>query len=813
MKSDLPIYEVTDKLIEALKKHKKVVLCAPPGAGKTTAIPLELLEARLSDGKVLMLEPRRLATRAAAERMAEMIGESVGQTIGYRIRGEKKVSNITKIEVVTEGILTRMIQNDPGLERIGTVIFDEFHERSLHADLGLALCLEISCKLRSDLRIIVMSATLELDAISKLLGNAPIVFARGKRFPVQPIWLTKPKAKSISFEAGMKALILRALSEKSGGMLVFLPGEREIKTIANLLKPQLNDEIDIHLLYGAMPFKKQRAAIRQQKKRRKIVLATSIAETSLTIEDIKIVVDGGRARRAEFDAASGMQRLVTTKVSKHEATQRMGRAGRVAPGSCYKFWSRAEEGSLPLSPPAEMEIADLSSLALELALWGTEVDQLAFLSTPNARRLRKARDLLRMLGALGHGDKITKHGKALAALPLHPRLGHMLLSAGKKSAELAALLSERDPLPRHAPSDFLLRVELLEDKERFTSRFSYQINAQTFERIQDQSRRLKLAAPESDSNMTKAQMLALAYPDRIGKRREGQKNRFLLSGGVGAFFVSHDPLAKNSFIVVAELEGKKKESGIRRAISITEAEIRDLFSSELRSELSCKWSKRENRVISKREEKLGAISLTSNAWTDVPEAKVGMALVEGIREIGLYLSENERNFLYRLSAAGEPYSSFTVDRLMDTLEDWLLPYLSGITTAKEWKSFDKSLALRGILNYRETQILNQKVPETFMTPLGRKIPIRYGGEQPEISLKLQEMLGQKSHPVAGDKPLVVTLLSPAGKPLQRTTDIPGFWKSSYSDVRKDMRGRYPKHQWPDNPEEALPTSKKNSGSI
>ena len=808
MKPDLPIYEVTDEIIRALREYQRVVLCAPPGAGKTTAIPLEILKAGVGNGKVLMLEPRRLAARAAAERMAEIIGEPVGQTIGYRIRGEKKVSNMTKIEVVTEGILTRMIQNDPALGGIGTIIFDEFHERSLYADLGLALCIEICSALRSDLALMVMSATLEKDAISELLDNAPVIFSDGKCFPVEPIWLDQPSAKSISFEVGMKDLILRAMHEKSGGILVFLPGESEIYKIASLLKPHLNNECDINFLYGAMPFDKQRAAVSQQNKGRKIVLATSIAETSLTIEDIRIVVDGGQARRAEFDAASGMQRLVTTKVSKYEATQRMGRAGRMAPGSCYKFWSRAEEGSLPLSPPAEMEVADLSSLALELAIWGAEADQLAFLSPPNPARLSEARDLLEIFKALGPDGKVTEHGKAIAALPLHPRLGHLLLSAGKTAAELAALLNERDPLPRKAPKDFMLRLELLEDKNRFVSNYSFPINTQALTRIQDQVLQLKSAAPALDTNMSSAQMLALAYPDRIGKRRNGKGNRFLLSSGIGAYFVSCDPLATYPFIVAAELDGQKKEAGIRRAISITETEIRELFSGNLKHELSCKWSKREHRVISKKEEKLGAISLASQAWTEVPKLKVNIALMAGIREVGLNLSKNDRGFLYRLAAAGEPYSTYTLDRLMETLEDWLLPHLSGITTLKEWKSFDKSKALRSILSYQEMQILNKKVPEIFITPLGRKISINYSGDQPEISLKLQEIFGQRTHPMVANRPLVVTLLSPAGKPIQRTTDIPRFWKSSYSDVRKDMRGRYPKHPWPINPETEPPTIQK-----
>ena len=810
VKPDLPIYEVTDDLISALKHHKRAVLSAPPGAGKTTAVPLEILRAGLVTGKIVMLEPRRLAARAAAERMAEMLDEPVGDSVGYRIKGEQKTSQQTKIEVVTEGILTRIIQSDPELSGIGCVIFDEFHERSLHADLGLALCLEIAEAFRDDLCLLVMSATLEAEPVSRLLGDAPIVTSDGRSFPVDPIWLDRPQPKSISFEIGLRDLILNALNDTTGGMLVFLPGEREIKTLAALLKPHLGPEYVLHLLYGALPFDQQRAAIRPLNHGRKIVLATSIAETSLTIEDIRVVVDSGKARRAEFDPGTGMARLVTTRVSKHEATQRMGRAGRVAAGKCYKFWSQPEDGGMSLSSPAEMEVADLSSLALELALWGAEAAELAFLSPPHPTRLAEAQSLLSMLSALNLDGIITEHGKALARLPLHPRLGHLLAKAGKNGAMLAALLGERDVLSREAPKDFSLRLDLLKNPDAFKDSYSYAVNFPALSRVKKDAADLKKLAPKTTETYSPAQMLALAFPDRIGKRRKGQEQRYLLSGGTGAYFSTPDPVGNSPFIVAAELDGQKKEAGIRRAIAITEAEIRELFSDDITHVKSCKWSKRETRVIARQFEMLGAISLSSLLWKDPPQDQFAHAMSEGIGDIGLAFSDKEKTFMSRLAAAGPPYRDVTEAFLLETMENWLMPYLQGITTAKDWREFNKLPALEAMFSYSEMEKLNRIAPASFVTPLGRKIPIFYHDDKPEISLKLQEMFGQKTHPTVAGKPLVVTLLSPAGRPLQTTTDIPGFWKTSYFDVRKDMRGRYPKHPWPENPQEALPSLRTKS---
>ena len=459
--ADLPIHDVLADMLSALGTHKRAVLQAPPGAGKTTVVPLALLESGLIKGRIVMLEPRRLAARAAAERMAQTLGESVGQTVGYRVRGEAQVSAATRIEVVTTGILTRRIQSDPELAGIGAVLFDEFHERSLDSDLGLALCLEIAGALRPDLHLLVMSATLDAGPVAALMGDAPLITSEGRAFPVETRWLELPLARQTRLEPALADLTCTALAETSGGVLIFLPGEGEIRRLEGLLAPRIGPDCQLRPLFGAMEFSAQRAAIAPVTSGRKIVLATSIAETSLTIEDIRVVIDGGRARRARFDPGAGMARLVTEPVSRAEATQRQGRAGRVAPGTCYRLWTRGEEGALPAFPPAEIEASDLAPLALELALWGAAPEEMPLLTQPNPGSFAEAQALLHSLSALDGDGRITAHGRDLAALPLHPRLAHMLALAGPDAAPLAALLSERDPLPRSAPADLALRLTAL----------------------------------------------------------------------------------------------------------------------------------------------------------------------------------------------------------------------------------------------------------------------------------------------------------------------------------------------------------------
>lgn len=747
-----------------------------------------------------MLEPRRLAARNAAQRMAETLGETIGQTVGYRIRGETKTSSLTRIEVVTEGILTRMIQSDPELNGIDCVIFDEFHERSLNADLGLALCLEIADALRDDLRLVVMSATLDAAPIAALMGDAPIITSAGRAFDVTPIWLDRPLAKEMRFETAMVDRILTACDETQGGILAFCPGEGEIRRIEMALSTRIPQDCIVMPLFGTMEFTAQQRVLSPLQKGRKIVLATAIAETSLTLPDITVVIDGGLARRSRFSPATGMSRLVTERASKAEAEQRMGRAGRVQSGICYKLWAKSEEGMMPAFAPAEIETADLAPLALEIANWGGDVNDMAFLTPPNDALYSEAISLLQMLKALDRSGHITAHGKILVGTPVHPRLAHMVACGGRTAAAPAALLSERDVLARGATVDFKHRLDALKKPKDYRQN----INHATLSRVKNDVKRLEARFSKA-SDMSIAELIAHAFPDRIGKRRKGDEARFVLSGGKGAVMDTADPLANASYIVAIELDGNPREAKIRQAIEITESEIRDTFETDLSRHKICNWSKRDQRVLAREQEKLGHIILSDQIWKDAPEDVIAKAMIDGIREIGFGWSPAEARFLSRVRLVSDQMPDLSDDTLMASLDTWLLPYLKGVTSKEGWKKFNCLDALRAILTWDEQQKLDHLAPAYFVTPLDRKIPIDYDGEYPSIELRLQEMFGQTTHPVVGATPLRITLLSPAGRPVQTTTDLVGFWENSYSDVRKDMRGRYPKHPWPEDPRTADPT--------
>ncbi len=790
----LPIDPVLPDLVAALRSHGRAVLQAPPGAGKTTRVPLAMLEAGLTAGRIIMLEPRRLATRAAAERLAEGLGEAPGKTVGYRMRGDSKPG--TQIEVVTEGILTRMIQSDPDLTGIGAVIFDEFHERSLNADLGLALAWEIRAVLRPDLLILVMSATLDADPVAALLDDAPVITSEGRSFPVTTHHLDRALPKGTRLEVATADLVAEAAARTTGGVLVFLPGEGEIRRTAAALQGRLPADCQIRPLYGAMPFKDQRAAIAPVPSGRKIVLSTSIAETSLTIEDIRVVVDAGRARRARFDAGSGMSRLVTERVSRAEATQRAGRAGRVAPGDAYCLWTKGEQGALPAFAPAEIEVADLANLALEMAVWGG--DDLAFLTPPPPGALAEARALLQGLGALDRDMRITDHGRALAALPLHPRLGHMLQIAGAQAAPLAALLAGRDPL-QGAPADLGLRIAALKGRYDGPGQPHHAALAQIKAEIPRLSKGLPKRPP-----MPLAQQLALAYPDRVGLRRKGDAPRYVLSGGKGAFLADDDPLAGQRLIIASDLDGDTREARIRQALPISEKDLRAVFGDQIAWVDVCAWSRRDAQVLTRKQERFGALVLDDRVWPDAPDGAVARAMLDGVRQLGLRPSPAADRFRARVALVDE-LPAMDDATLMDTLEDWLLPHLHGVRNAADWKRFDILPALRAMLDWDQMQRLDKAAPAHFETPLGRRIPIDYEGEAPGITLRLQEMFGVTRHPTVGRTPLRVTLLSPGQKPVQVTQDIVGFWATSYADVRRDMRGRYPRHPWPEDPTQADPT--------
>lgn len=811
----LPIEPALPALLDAIRTQGCAVLQAPPGAGKTTRVPLALLEAG-APGRILMLEPRRVAARAAAERLAEALGQTPGTEVGYRMRGETVPGS--RIEVVTEGILTRMLQSAPDLPGVGCVIFDEFHERSLQADLGLALTIEARAALRPDLALLVMSATLDAGPVADLIGGAPVVTAEGRVFPVETRWLSRPwAADARRIEEAVARLVLDALGETDGGMLVFLPGQAEIGRTAARLAPHLPPDVVLQPLHGGMPFPAQRATLAPLPAGRRLVLATAIAETSLTIPDVRVVVDAGLSRRARYDPGSGMTRLVTERVSWAEAEQRRGRAGRVGPGWCYRLWTKGEEGGLAPYPPPEIASADLAPLALELAAWGTsDPQELAFLTPPPAPAFAAARAVLAWLGALDDAGRITPHGQALARLPVHPRLGHMLLAgagqgAGPLAADLAALVEGRDPLRtegRRPPVDLALRLPLLRDPGRAADRAA----AAT---VRTEANRLRALMPARPGpGLSPGAALSLAFPDRIGQRRPGTAARYLLSNGKGAVLPAEDDLGNAPFIVAADLDGDPREAAVRLALPVAESELRALHADRLVRERSCAWSRREKAVSSRERLRLGALVLEDRPWLDVPPEAVAVALLEGVRDLGLgalpWTPAARRlagrvEWLRRHGAPDLPDLSDT--GLAETLEDWLLPYLAGMTRASDLARLDLHAALAAWLGHEARLRLDRLAPGSFTAPTGTVLPIDYTGAAPMISVRLQEMFGLTRHPVVGADaaPLVVELLSPAQRPVQTTSDLPGFWRSSYADVRRDLRGRYPKHPWPEDPAAAEPT--------
>ncbi len=796
MAFDLPIDQVMPQVIDALRSSGRVVLQAPPGAGKTTRVPLAMRDAGLTSGKIIMLEPRRLAARAAAERMSATLNEDVGQTVGFRVRGASAISDQTQIEVVTEGILTRMLQDNPDLPGVGAVIFDEYHERSLNADLGLALCLEVAGALRDDLLLVAMSATLDAAPVAALM-EAPIVTSQGRGFPISSHWLDRPLGQQ-RFEQAVADLVLHALSSAPGSALVFLPGEGEIRRVQSLLTGHLPADCTLAPLFGAMAFSAQRAAIAPAASGRKVVLATSIAETSLTIEGIRIVVDGGRARRAEFDPSSGMSRLITGRVTRAEATQRAGRAGRVTEGQAFKLWTRGEEGALAAFPPAEIEVGDLSSFALELAMWGARAADLGFVTPPHAGRLAEAQNVLRMLGALDAAGRITAHGRALARLPLHPRLAHMVARGGRTAASLAAILSERDPL-RGAPVDLALRMDAVAGRRTVA-----EPNQATLARIRQEAKRLARGQSASGPD-TLGVLAALAYPDRVALRRKGEAPRFVMSGGKGAILPEGDPMAGERLLVATDLDGNPREARIRQAARLSDADLRETFADQIRWVNVCLWSRREGRVLTRQQEQFGALVLDDRVWSEAPAEDVAHAMLEGVRQLGLMPGKAASLFLARARLMDQDFPDFSETHLMDTLDDWLLPHLGGVRSTGDWKAFDLLPALAARLSWDQQQALDAAAPAHFTTPLGRKLAIDYEGAHPQIALRLQEVFGVTRHPMIAGQPLQITLLSPAQRPVQVTTDLPGFWTGSYGDVRKDMRARYPRHPWPEDPTQADPT--------
>jgi ATP-dependent helicase HrpB len=966
--SGLPIDDVLPELRAALAAHRNVVLQAPPGAGKSTVVPLALLDESWARGKrLIMLEPRRLAARAVARRMAQTLRENVGQTVGYRMRLDTRVSRDTRIEVVTEGVLTRMLQNDPSLEGVAAVIFDEFHERSLQADLGLALVIDARENLTPDLKLLVMSATLDGERVAALLGDAPIVTAQGRVFPVETRFVgkgvpvladpTAPRGQMESPERVVAQIVVSALAEEPGDVLVFLPGAREIRRVQTMLEERLRSSVPaaaatseassrsrgiesslghaarlpplsirVFPLFGELSSSDQDAALTPSGPgTRKVVLSTNIAETSLTIEGVRVVVDSGLVRRSVFDPATGMSRLETQRISRASADQRQGRAGRVEPGVCYRAWSEGAQRSLaPFSPPEIMD-ADLAPLALDLANWGArDAGDLRWLDPPPAAMLASARDLLTRLGALDAQGRITPHGQEMAQLGVHPRLAHMLLRARalgdvEMAADFAALLSERDLLrgaPGSRDADIRSRLDalrsdrappgvdrgVLERARRMSRDLAQRLapsgpqGARTLPRASQTARGTAEAGDEHRSDRNGADgrgtardspravqgqgaldaadqrrsdrahsadaglLLAFAYPDRIGRRRAGDEARYTLANGRGAHFADTQSLGRQELIVAVDLDDRERDARIFLAAPLSRRSLEEHFADSLQRADVVEWSSREQAVTARRVLRLDSLVLEEQPLPQLPPDATRAAMLTGIREMGLDVlpwSRDARDLQARMEfarramepraaegsrdapdvardaseaardapdvASSAPGATAHERRapaqvsnwpdvsdaaLLASLETWLAPWLDGVTRRDHLSRISIAETLRALLTWDQQRRLDELAPSHLEVPTGSRIRIDYLDESaPAVSVRLQEVFGLEETPrIGGGRiPITFKLLSPAQRPVQVTRDLAGFWRGSYADVRKDMRGRYPKHYWPENPLEAEPT--------
>ncbi len=846
MKSGLPIDVALTPLRQALASHTCAVLQAPPGAGKSTVVPLMLRDEPWLRGKrLIMLEPRRLAARAVAQRMAQTLGESVGRTVGYRMRLDTKVSAATRIEVVTEGVLTRMLQEDAGLEGVGAVIFDEFHERSLQADLGLALTLDARTNLAPQLRLLVMSATLDGAAVAQLLGDAPVITAEGRLYPVATHYAGKglpllpatgaaASRPQDSPERLVMQLVQRALREEHGDVLVFLPGAREIRRVqAGLAAAQ---GVRVLPLFGDLSADQQDAALAPVAGARKVVLATNIAETSLTIPGVRVVVDSGLARRARFDPVTGMSRLATERISRASADQRRGRAGRLEAGVCYRAWSEGAQPSLAAFTPPEILDADLAPLALELASWGTrDARELCWLDEPPPAMLASARDLLIRLGALEAAGTITAHGRELARVAVHPRLAHMLLRARELgelplAANLAALLSMRDLLRGGAgarDADVRARLEVMHGEgtagvDRGALQRSRQLARDLMRRLQPPARGGSRAADArqrgSATSGSAGLMLAFAYPDRIGRRRDAGDGRFTLANGRGAQFMEPQRLARQEFIVAVDLDDSDRDARILLAAPLEQRELAAHFAERIRRLEIVAWNSREQAVIARQRLMLDAIVLEDKPLVPVPAAAARAAMLAGVAELGidaLPWDRDSRDLQARIefvrlgvgdtAGAGVPWPAVSDAALTQNLQAWLAPWLEGITRREHLTRLPLNQALLALLSWEQRRDLDAWAPTHLGMPSGSRIRVDYlDASAPSVSVKLQEVFGLAATPRLGSGRVPVTfkLLSPAQRPVQVTRDLASFWRGAYLEVRKDLRGRYPRHYWPDDPLQA-----------
>lgn len=823
----LPIWEHIPSIQKNLSNHNRLILQAPPGAGKTTAVPLSLIEEPWLEGKqIIILSPRRISARTAASRMAQILGESVGERIGYQIRSEKQLSSQTKILVVTEGILTRMLQSDPSLESVALIIFDEFHERHLHSDLSLAFALQSQEYLRDDLKILVMSATLDTDALYTLLDSPPLITSEGRSYPVTISYRSPhlPPIDSKILITSTVDAIAQAISEENGSILTFLPGEGEIRRVESLLSQ--HKEIDIFALYGNLSKEEQNRAILPSSKR-KVVLATNIAETSLTIEGISVVIDSGFEKVKMFDSKSGMERLVTQRISRASADQRAGRAGRLEAGKCYRLWSESTHHSLQPHKEAEIATCDLTPLSLDLCAWGE--NDLSWITPPPHKALEHGKSLLQQLGAIDPQSQLTPHGKEMMQLGLHPRLAHMIMISKRLELQseailLAALLSERDPLSKspYRSTDMRERFWLLCDYFRndavpaeFHQNLSFILKT-----ARDLAGRLRLSLRLSQtiSPSMIGILLALAYPDRLARVRTANGEKYLLSNGKEAILSAEDDLRGEEWLVVCESDGTGTAARIQRCAPLDldglETHCRELFSNEE----TLQWNRETQKVEARIIRRLGAIVLESHPILTPDTARIKQTLLEGIRLHGLESlpwSDEALTLLHRLRffhhhSPEHSYGDFSDKTLLSTLEEWLLPHLSDQSSLRDCATLDLHTILSAHLTWDQMQSLNTLLPTHFTAPTGSRIALDYSNpEGVVLAVRIQEVFGLLSHPsiMEGKISLLIHLLSPARRPIQVTRDLVGFWNGSYSDVKKELKGRYPKHYWPDDPSQAQATTK------
>lgn len=840
MPTDLPILDIISELKSALEKRDEVVLEAPPGAGKTTQVPLSLLhEPWLQDQKILMLEPRRLAARAAAERMAQTLNEAVGETVGYRVRLDSKVGSNTRIEVVTEGVLNRLLQSDPSLDGIGLLIFDEFHERSLDADLGLALTLQgrtLFGDLRAQpLKLLVMSATLDGQRVSEFLDDAPVVRSEGKMFPVA-IRYGAPYRYGERIAERVVTAVIQALEEEPGSVLVFLPGQGEIRQVHRQLQQRIGERREVLLcpLYGDLSLTEQRRAIEPCRSgERKVVIATSIAETSLTIEGVRVVVDSGLSRLPAFDPNTGMTRLTTQRVSKASATQRCGRAGRLQEGVCYRLWSESQQSELAAFTPPEIQQADLAPLALQLLNWGvSDLSELHWLEPPASAPYQQALELLQQLDASEPVEgnrsasgvqqwRITAMGEAMSKLPTHPRLAHLMIKAKalgqtRRGCELAALLSERD-IAFPGSADIQLRLDVLRG-DRPAERSQKGILARLKQQQHQFERLLKPIAVEVSETVSESRcvglLLAFAYPDRIARQRSGNRLSYQLSNGRSADFIEQDSLGKEEWLVVASAGGQQGRSSDRifLAAALNFELLRHYFAEQIVDQVCVEWDERVEKLRAEKQRRLGKLLLEQKILDSISDEERKQALLGLVKKRGLSLFDwpqelmqwRARVELLRAHCTENPnqWPDVSDAGLLRNVSAWLEPYLTSVVVKKvtklsHFKGLDVAAMLKGLLPWPLPQTLDEQAPQRWAVPSGSRIAIDYTQSPPVLAVKLQEMFGCVTTPTVaqGKVALMIHLLSPARRPLQVTQDLAGFWQGSYQEVKKEMKGRYPKHNW------------------